>query len=282
MVAIGSTLVLGGGGVAGIAWMTGLLAGLADAGQDVTGGVDLVIGTSAGATVAAQLGSGLSLDELFARQVDPALAARELMVELDLAKFGADLQPYLDGAASPGDMLRRFGRFALDAKTVPEPERRAVIESRLPSVAWPAIPTKLIAIDCESGELAAFDAGSRVSLVDAVGASAAVPGIWPPVTIDGRRYMDGGVRSSDNADLAAGAARIVVISPLGMNTQLPTWLPLRDVVAGLSADGASVTVISPDPASVAAIGTNPLDPDTRVPAATAGRAQGRAGLPTAL
>ena len=280
--AIGSTLVLGGGGVAGIAWMTGLLAGLADAGQDVTGGVDLVIGTSAGATVAAQLGSGLSLDELFARQVDPALAARELMVELDLVKFGADLQPYLDGAASPGDLLRRFGRFALDATTVPEPERRAVIESRLPSVAWPAVPTKLIAIDCGSGELAAFDADSGVSLVDAVGASAAVPGIWPPVTIDGRRYMDGGVRSSDNADLAAGAARIVVISPLGMNTPLPTWLPLRDVVAGLSADGASVTVVSPDQASVAAIGTNPLDPDTRVPAATAGRAQGQAGLPTAL
>jgi NTE family protein len=282
MVAIGSTLVLGGGGVAGIAWMTGLLAGLADAGQDVTGGVDLVIGTSAGATVAAQLGSGLSLDELFARQVDPALAARELLVELDLATFGADLQPYLDGAASPGDLLRRFGRFALDAKTVPEPERRAVIESRLPSVAWPATPTKLIAIDCESGELAAFDADSGVSLVDAVGASAAVPGIWPPVTIDGRRYMDGGVRSSDNADLAAGAARVVVISPLGMNTQLPTWLPLRDVVAGLSADGAAVTVVSPDPASAAAIGANPLDPDTRVPAATAGRAQGRAGLPTAV
>jgi NTE family protein len=204
------------------------------------------------------------------------------MVELDLATFGADLQPYLDGAASPGDMLRRFGRFALDAKTVPEPERRAVIESRLPSVAWPATPTKLIAIDCESGELAAFDADSGVSLVDAVGASAAVPGIWPPVTIDGRRYMDGGVRSSDNADLAAGAARVVVISPLGMNTQLPTWLPLRDVVAGLSADGAAVTVVSPDPASAAAIGTNPLDPDTRVPAATAGRAQGRAGLPTAV
>jgi NTE family protein len=281
MVAIGSTLVLGGGGVAGIAWMTGLLAGLADAGPDVTG-VDLVIGTSAGATVAAQLGSGLSLDELFARQVEPALAARELMVELDLAKFAADLQPYVGGATSPGDMLRRFGQFALDAKTVPEAERRAVIESRLPSADWPATPTKLIAVDCGSGEMAAFDAGSGVSLVDAVGASAAVPGIWPPVTIDGRRYMDGGVRSSDNADLAAGAERIVVISPLGMNSELPTWLPLRDVVAGLTADGASVTVISPDAASVAAIGTNPLDPATRVPAATAGRAQGRAGLPPAV
>ena len=276
----GSALVLGGGGVAGVAWMTGLLAGLADAGQDVTG-VDLVIGTSAGATVAAQLGSGVGLDELFARQVDPALQARELMVELDMAKFAADLQPYVGGATSPGDMMRRFGQFALDAKTVPEAERRAVVEGRLPSADWPATPTKLIAVDCGSGEMAAFDADSGVSLVDAVAASCAVPGIWPPVTIDGRRYMDGGVRSADNADLAAGAERIVVISPLGMNSELPTWLPLRDVVAGLAEDGASVTVVSPDAASAAAIGTNPLDPETRVPAATAGRAQGQAGLPPA-
>ena len=131
----GSTLVLGGGGVAGVAWMTGLLAGLADAGQDVTG-VDLVIGTSAGATVAAQLGSGVGLGELFGRQVDPALQARELTVELDMAKFAADLQPYVGGATSPSDMLRRFGQFALDAKTVPEAERRAVVEGRLPSAAW--------------------------------------------------------------------------------------------------------------------------------------------------
>ena len=276
----GSALVLGGGGVAGVAWMTGLLAGLADAGQDVTG-VDLVIGTSAGATVAAQLGSGVGLDELFARQVDPALQARELMVQLDMAKFAADLQPYVGGATSPGDMMRRFGQFALDAKTVPEAERRAVVEGRLPSADWPATPTKLIAVDCGSGEMAAFDADSGVSLVDAVAASCAVPGIWPPVTIAGRRYMDGGVRSADNADLAAGAERIVVISPLGMNSELPTWLPLRDVVAGLAADGASVTVVSPDAASAAAIGTNPLDPETRVPAATAGRAQGQAGLPPA-
>ena len=281
MVANGSALVLGGGGVAGVAWMTGLLAGLADAGQDVTG-VDLVIGTSAGATVAAQLGSGLALDELFARQVDPALQARELTVELDMAKFAADLQPYVGGATSPSDMLQRFGQFALDATTVPEAERRAVIAGRLASADWPATPTKLIAVDCGSGELAAFDADSGVNLIDAVAASCAVPGIWPPVTIDGRRYMDGGVRSADNADLATGATRIVVISPLGMNSEIPTWLPLRDVVAGLTADGASVTVVSPDAASVAAIGTNPLDPATRLPAATAGRAQGRAGLPPAV
>jgi NTE family protein len=277
----GHALVLGGGGVAGISWMTGLLAGLAEAGSDISG-ADQVIGTSAGATVAAQLGSGLSLGELFARQVDPALQSRELMAVIDWERFAADLQPYLDGAGTQDEMLRGFGRFALDADTVREDERRAVIESRLPSQDWPLTPTRLIAVDCTSGELAAFEASSGVSLVDAVAASCAVPGIWPPVTIAGRRYMDGGVRSGDNADLAAGAERIIVISPLGIDSPLPSPMPLRETLTALKDGGASVTVISPDEPSVAAIGTNPLDPATRVPAAMAGRAQGRTGLPPAF
>jgi NTE family protein len=272
-------LVLGGGGVAGIAWMTGLLAGLADAGQDVTG-ADLVIGTSAGATVAAQVGSGRPLEELLARQVDPALQAREIAVELDWEKFAAAIQPYLT-QPTVDERLRGLGQFALSAQTVPEPERRAVIEGRLPSHDWPAGAIRLTAIDCASGELAVFDAASGVALVDAVAASCAVPGVWPPVTIGGRRYMDGGVRSADNADLAAGYAEIIVLSPLGLEAGLPTALPLPEVVSRLRADGSRVTVISPDAASAAAIGTNALDPATRVPAATAGRAQGRTGLPTA-
>ncbi|HEY7274996.1 MAG TPA: patatin-like phospholipase family protein [Trebonia sp.] len=274
----GQALVLGGGGVAGISWITGLLTGLADAGQDLTG-ADVVIGTSAGANVAAQIGSGLSLAELFARQVDPARQSRELMAVVDWEKFAADIEPYTDGASTQTEHMISLGRFALDADTVPEPERIAVIESRLPSRDWPVRPTKLTAVDCVSGELTVFDAASGVSLVEAVAASSAVPGIWPPVTIEGRRYMDGGVRSADNADLAEGFARVVVISPLGLDSPLPTFMPLREVLASLKDGGAAVTLISPDEASVAAIGTNALDPGTRVPAATAGRAQGRKGLP---
>ena len=261
--------------------MTGLLLGLAEAGQDIAG-ADVVIGTSAGSNVAAQLGSGLPLEDLYARQVDPAQQSRELMAVIDWAKFAADLEPYMAGAGTQAEQLRNFGRFALDADTVPEPQRIAVIESRLPSRDWPVRPTRLTAVDCVSGELAVFDASSGVTLVDAVAASSAVPGIWPPVTIGGRRYMDGGVRSADNADLAAGAARIVVISPLGMDSPLPTSMPLREVLTGLKDGGATVTVLSPDEASVAAIGANALDPATRVPAAAAGRAQGRAGLPPAF
>lgn len=271
-------LVLGGGGVAGIAWMTGLLAGLAEAGQDVTG-ADVIIGTSAGAAVAAQVGSGLPLDALFARQVGPALQAREIPAELDMEKLAAEFTELLTGATSAQDMQRRVGAYALTARTVPEADRLAAVSTRLPSPEWPARRILLVAVDAEAGETRVFDRQSGVNLVDAVAASCAVPGIWPPVSIGGRRYVDGGVRSSDNADLATGSAEIVVVSPLGLDPPFPSPLPLRDVVGRLRAEGSAVTVISPDAASAAALGVNPLDPATRVPAAQAGRAQGRAGLP---
>jgi NTE family protein len=135
-----------------------------------------------------------------------------------------------------------------------------------------------VAVDAESGAVRVFDRESGVSLIDAMAASCAVPGVWPPVTIGARRYVNGGVRSSDNADLAIGAARVVIVSPLGWDSPLPSLFPLRSVVSQLRADGTEVTVLAPDAASAAAIGPNPLDPATRTPAAEAGRAQGRAGL----
>ena len=138
-------LVLGGGGVAGIAWMTGVLAGLADAGQDVTGG-ELIVGTSAGAAVAAQLGSGLPLDDLFARQAEPARQAREIAAELDLEKAGAELAD-LTAGLSGAEALRRVGSYALAARTVAEADRRAVIVSRLPAVDWPERRLLLVAVD---------------------------------------------------------------------------------------------------------------------------------------
>jgi NTE family protein len=271
-------LVLGSGGVAAIAWITGLLAGLAEAGQDVTG-ADVIIGTSAGANVAAQLGSGLRLDDLFARQAEHARQTAEIPAVLDLRQFGAQLAEYLAATSSAEEAWQRVGAFALAAETVPEADRRAVIASRLPSHEWPSRPIRLVAVDCQSGALRAFDARSGVSLIDAVAASSAGPGTWPPVTIGGRRYMDGMARSPDNADLAAGAAWVTVVSPLGFDSPVPSPLPLREAVARLRAGGAEVTVIQPDESSRAAIGANPLDPATRRPAAQAGRAQGRIGLP---
>src|SRR5487761_1631240 len=172
-------LVLGSGGGAGIAWITGRLAGLADASQDVTR-ADVIVGTSAGATVGAQLGSGLSLEEMYARQTQPELQTAEIMSSVDLSSFSAQIAAVMRAAASIPDMRRTVGRFALGAATVPEPERRVVIASRLASQGWPARALKIVAVDAESGEPRVFDKASGVSLVDAVMASCArLRSRWP-------------------------------------------------------------------------------------------------------
>jgi NTE family protein len=268
-------VVFGGGGVAGIAWITGLLLGLAESGRDATAGDGLIVGTSAGATVAAQIGSGLGLEQLYDRQVVPELQAEEISVEIDLASWMAELAAAAQDAA-PGVELRRLvGGVALAAATVPEHERRAVIASRLPSWDWPERILKIVAVDALSGEPRVFDNASGVDLVDAVAASCAVPGIWPAQTIDGRRYVDGGIRGGANVDYAAGAARVLVVAPLGTVELLPTEVPIDKALTDLRADGAEVAVVVPDDGSQQAIGANPLDPSTRAPAAQAGREQGR-------
>jgi NTE family protein len=144
-------LVLGGGGVGGIGWITGLLAGLARAGRDVTG-ADVLVGTSAGSTVAAQLGSGVGLEELYRRQVESGAQTAEIMVSGDREGRLAEIGAVIRGATTVAEMQRAVGRFALDAVTVSERERRAVIESRLPSHEWPARTLKIVAVDAETGE----------------------------------------------------------------------------------------------------------------------------------
>lgn len=144
----------------------------------------------------------------------------------------------------------------------------------------------VVAVNAHTGELAAFDRGSGVELVDAVTASCALPGLVPTVSINGTRYIDGGVRSLDNADLASGYAHVVVLSPLGGRSGPPPEgqfeglrrLPGADLgsqVEDLRKQGSRVEVITPDAGSRTAMGTNQMDPATRIPAARAGFAQGK-------
>jgi NTE family protein len=183
--------------------------------------------------------------------------------------FGAAL-----AGKQPGvDVYRAVGELALRADTVEESVRRAVIERRLPDHAWPYRDLWIAAIAARSGEFRVFTRDDGVEIVDAVAASCAVPGIWPPVTIDGERYVDGGMRSTTNYDLARGCDPVVVIGP-----SLVSMLPSPDVVRGeeeLRAR-ASVVTIAADEKSLAALGSNPLDPAATRPAALAGRAQAAA------
>jgi NTE family protein len=179
------------------------------------------------------------------------------------------------GTRNPAAAGARLGRLALSTRTISEAERRAVIASRLPAHEWPDRRLLVTAVDAATGERTAFDRDSGVPLVDAVAASCAVPGVWPPVTIDGRRWIDGGVHSPANADLAASCGRIVVIAPTPAG-----FGPIAGVarqVAELRRH-ATVVAVSPDRAARAAIGRNVLDPAHRAPAARAGRAQAAAVL----
>src|SRR5271169_4233301 len=140
-------------------------------------------------------------------------------------------------AAGPTTMpqrLRRIGAVALAVETIPEPVRRAVIARRLPSQHWPDRVLRLTAIDAATGELVVFDRDSGVELVDAVAASCAVPGAWPPVTIAGRRYMDGGIASAVNLDVARDCDVAVVLSPVGVDTPSPFGAGLAAEVAVFS------------------------------------------------
>ena len=267
-------LVLGGGGVAGVAWITGVIAGLADEGIDLRD-AQRILGTSAGATVGAQLWSGASLDELFVRQADPAHQTPELSPPFSALRALFTAVQDLAQVSDPDERVRKVARMALDCETVSEPERRAIIAGRLPSHAWPSKHFATTALDAETGALRLFDAASGVSLVDAVAASCAVPMIWPATTIQGKRYVDGGMRSAENADLIEGASTVVILSPSGLNTPTLRGVGLRKEIEMLERKGSRVAVIEPDAAARTAIGFNPLDPDTRTPCAEAGRTQGR-------
>jgi NTE family protein len=261
-------LVLGGGGVTGVAWEIGVLAGLAEAGVDLSG-ADLVVGTSAGSVVAAQVASGLPIEEMYGRQLAaPGAEVAARMSTGALLRWLATLLTTRD----PRRARARIGRMALAARTMPEAERRAVLEARLPVRDWPPRRLLITAVDAATGDFRAFDRDSGVALVDAVGASCAVPGVWPPVTIDGRRWIDGGARSAANVDLAAGCEHVVVLAPLTAG-----FGPLPSVASQVRAlGGAAVAVVSPDAAARRAIGRNALDPARPAPAARAGRAQAAA------
>jgi NTE family protein len=270
-------LVLGGGGLAGVAWELGLLVGLQEAGAAVDA-ADVIVGTSAGSVVGALIATGIDLQERYESQVSPTPSG-ELAVDFDLDALMERLGRELAGAGDAQERRARLGRIALEAASVPEEERRTVIAGRLPKQDWPERDLRVTAVDTATGERVVFDRNSGVDLVDAVAASCAVPGVWPPVTIGGRRYMDGGAGSIANADLAEGVDRVLVVAPLPGLERNPLGATLADEVTTLER-AARVLVVTADEESAAAFGANVLDPATRAPSARAGVRQAADVAPT--
>ncbi|HKA11329.1 MAG TPA: patatin-like phospholipase family protein [Candidatus Dormibacteraeota bacterium] len=272
-------LVLGGGGITGIAWETGLLKGLRDAGVDLTG-ADLIVGTSAGSVVGAQVATGVPLDELYARQLQPVNTAVERAPDIGPLTefFSAARSPSAQGWARPTrEVLAWLGEQARAAATgLSEGSRLEAVMARLHIHHWPERRLLVTAVDTEDGSFVVWDRTSGVALPLAVASSCAVPWVYPPVTINGRRYMDGGVRSTTNADVAAGYDLVLIVAPMGAVVSAA----LQEEVAELQDAGSAVDVVLPDEAALDAIGPNPLDPVRRPAAAAAGLAQAKSTAET--
>jgi NTE family protein len=282
-------LVLGGGGSAGNAWLIGVIAGLFDAGLDVTE-ADLIIGTSAGSTAAAQITSATPT-QLLADILAAAPQQRTGPVGSDGGRVpigpAADHMEKTSGiiaaAEDAADMRRRMGAAALEMDAASDGSGqtrwRATVAARLPSQHWPERTVLITAVDAHTGEPVVFDRHSGVDLVDAVAASTSNGFGVPPYGIGDSRYIDGGYRrSSENADLAAGYGRVLVLSPLGGRSRAPLdWgMHLAAQAGELRTRGSRVETIFPDSNSRDAFGVNLMDPSTRPPAARAGYSQGKA------
>lgn len=273
----GTWVVCGGGGVWGVAWLTGLVAGLMDEGVDLRT-ADAFVGTSAGSVVSAQIAAGADLEALFAAQAEPARQSQELSP--DTANMGALMALMQRPWPDPQARVAAVAELAVNARTAPYVERREAIAGRmkLAGEAWPDKRLLITAVDVETCALKAFEASDGADLIDAIAASCAVPGVWPPAPIGGRTYMDGGLwRTAENAQLAAGADVAVILSPMGAMVRLMASgaaTPFDKDVEALRAGGTRVVVVEADQTSIASMNGAPLDPATRAPGAKAGRAQG--------
>lgn len=275
-------LVLGGGGPLGVAWESGLIAGFARGGVDL-GQADYIQGTSAGAIVGARLASGIAAASLADALIDrsaplvrpPAGGSPEAMLRMrDLMREAAT------GTRNPAEIRRELGAVALAAGGASEAEFQEIMARELGSVphqGWPARDFACTAVDAEDGGFQLWQAGSGVDLLPAVASSACVPGLVAPITLQGRRYMDGGMRSPTNADLAVGHEVVVLVAvqtPAAADG--PFAKVINDEVESLQEGGSTVVVITLDEGAAAAFGDNPMDAERKPDVARAGLAQGLA------
>jgi NTE family protein len=259
----GYALVLGGGGLVGGAWELGVLSGLRQRG---VGRAEFVLGTSIGSVVGAAECASAPPESVMrpARAVRPAL--NEYLGRVDPA-----LMAQIMGRGFGLDAAERatIGQLAATAKSGPEAEFIDRVATLLPNEAWPP-GLAVTAVAIGDGEFVVWDERSGVPLSRAVAASCAGPGVFPPVEVNGRRYIDGGMRSPTNADRAAGYGRVLVITAM-LDADFSELLDRE--TASLRTAGAEVFVLVPDEASSSAIGPDSFEVANLDSAFIAGRRQ---------
>jgi NTE family protein len=314
-------LVFGAGGVLGAAWMTGALPAVQERLPRPLNDADVIVGTSAGSVIAAALRCHSSIDEMIAYQRgepvgvlrNTGMAAVEhgplpprphLRVGSPPLMLASLLTPHRvhPSVGASAWVLRGRGNHAGLRATVQalhNHARQHAPQDDSPRH-WVGRPTWIVAVDYDSGQRVVFgrEGAPLAPLPDAVIASCSIPGWYEPVTINGRRYVDGGVRSPTSLGLLAGAGvdEVYVLAPMAsIESDSPRkpherlerrlrWLMthalLRDAHT-LRARGIKVTVITPGPEDLAVMGVNLMDPRRRQavletslrtsPAALAGR-----------
>lgn len=267
-------LVLAGGGFAANAWETGLISGMATAGLDLRA-CDLFVGTSSGARVALNLASGTDLKELYQQQLGPLPGPVGSPALVDWQKVRTECAYAKAGGGDSTAILRRVGALALGIAGADNGERRNTVAAQLPRQDWPAKKLSIVAVNAETGQRRIFDRASGVALVDAMVATTAFFG-WPPATVEGQPYIDGGFYSSDNADLAAGFEQVIILA-LRAPAGAIALVPIAEGVSSLRASGSLVAVVHPDEECLAAFASagSAMNPAVRAPAAKAGRVQGQ-------
>jgi NTE family protein len=232
----------GGGGERGLAWQVGVLAGVADAGLDLRA-AGTILGTRAGAVAATRLAAGLDpradADRIaaFAPPPEPTQLRRAA------ASARPQVAAIMRGAGDAAERRRRAGQFALRWRGVLSVDAHVAREAaRLPQVAWPDA-LALVAVDADTGERVVLDRSSGAPLAVGVAATRAVPGLVAPVSVAGRRLLDGALGSAANADLLPDGLdlAIVVLAAPGDDA-------LAGERASLQARGTHVVAVQPGPA----------------------------------
>jgi NTE family protein len=294
-------LVLGGGGILGEAWMSAVLAGLDEAEGFDARSCPLYLGTSAGSIVAASLAAGIApgarlgaLPEqppvsLSEEEEGPLSALRQTLgaaAGIGNAAAAPLASLALSSTSAGGALLRRaaLSRAPLGRRSLAE-LGRAVEAS---GVSWDG-RLRIAAVELESGRRVMFGApgAPELPVAAAVQASCAIPGVFEPVRSGGRTYVDGGVWSPTNMDAAevGRGERVLCLNPTGSMRPSASSIigALGTVSRGMATAealalrhrGASVTTVNPDEGSMAAMGTNLMDPRPRAAVIAAGLVQGR-------
>jgi len=259
-------LVLGGGGIVGVAWESGIAAGLFERGVDLRE-VDVVVGTSAGAIVGAQLAAGFLPHVPRERTMPPPAADRPAVdrASLDLTLLGSIFRIWGAMERSNTEQISAIGKLAASMPRDAQKDWGAHIAYGIGIDQWPERPLLVNVVDTASGVRRTIDRDAGFDVQSVVAASSAVPGMFPPVELAGGLYMDGQVHSSTNADvlLPFAPAQVWIAMPTnkvtgqGIGPHAENMLELE--VAALRAAGSAVSVRMPRAEDAERLGKNLMD-----------------------